>query len=149
MTKPLPKSLVLYADDDPDDILLVTETFKDYDRSVELITFPDGVALLDYVNALDVYKPGPCLIILDINMPKLNGKEVLMKLRNTPHISEVPVVLFSTSTLPSEAEFAKSFGAAFITKPLDAKQMHKVIDQFIDNCTEETKKQIRERQGKS
>ena len=122
-----PKNVVLYADDDIDDILLVSETFLPYAHSVELITFPDGDALLKHVDTMPFDAPVPCLIILDINMPRINGKETLTFIRKIPRLNEVPVVLFSTSTLPSEAAFARSFNAGFITKPLDANQMENVI----------------------
>ena len=140
-----PKNVVLYADDDIDDIQLVSETFLPYASSVDLITFPDGDALLKHINAMPFDAAVPCLIILDINMPKINGKETLIHIRKIPRLSEVPVVLFSTSTLPSEAAFARSFNAGFITKPLDHHQMENVIEQFIDNCNDEVKEQIRKR----
>jgi len=143
MTKSLPrKSLVLYADDDPDDRLLVGEAFQAYAQTVELVTFPDGLGLLQFVDRLNTYPP-PCLIILDVNMPKLNGKDTLKRIREMDHLAHVPAVLFTTSTLPSEAAFANAYKAGFLTKPLDEGQMMEVIDQFIDHCGEETKKQIR------
>ena len=59
MTQSLPpKSLVLYAEDDPDDIELVTEAFRQYVQNVELLTFADGVALLHFVENLDTLKGG-------------------------------------------------------------------------------------------
>ncbi|HUC82149.1 MAG TPA: response regulator [Flavisolibacter sp.] len=143
MTKPLPaKSLVLYADDDPDDRLLVGEAFQAYAQTIDLVTFPDGVSLLRFVERRNAF-PAPCLIILDINMPMLNGKETLKQLRGLDHMADVPAVLFTTSTLPAEAAFARAHKAGFLTKPLDEGQMIDVIDQFIDHCGEETKKQIR------
>jgi len=144
MTQSLPpKSLVLYADDDKDDIELITEAFDKHFRNVELITFENGMELLHYVQILDPFQPAPCLIILDINMPGMDGKQTLKKLRNLEGFAEVPVVLFSTSTLPSDAAFARSFDAGFITKPLLSDQVHMIIDQIVENCTDEVKRLIR------
>ena len=82
MTQSLPpKSFVLYADDDQDDIEFVREAFREY-SNVELITFKDGIELLSYLRDLSSFDGMPCLIIIDINMPRLNGKEVLKKIRS-------------------------------------------------------------------
>ena len=147
MTQSLPpKSLVFYADDDVDDIDLVKEAFREY-QNVELLTFRDGKALLDHIGNPLHHNLSACLIILDINMPRLNGKETLRKLRNLKDYNETPIVLFSTSTLPGEASFAKTWNASFITKPLHADQINKLADILIDHCTDEVKKRIR--QGKN
>ena len=148
MTNSLPpKSLVLYADDDPDDIELIREAFDSFSQSVELVTFADGIELLHYLDQLDPLHPSPCLIILDVNMPRLNGKELLKRLRRNENFAEVPIVLFSTSTLPSEIEFARSFDAGFVTKPLHEQQIELIIDQLIDQCTDEVKKRIKKHRG--
>jgi CheY-like chemotaxis protein len=144
MTQSLPpKSLVLYADDDIDDIELITEAFKNYSQNVELVTFPDGVELLQYVKNLDPFQPRPCLFILDINMPGMNGKEALKKLRAVDEFSDIPAVIFSTSTMPADAGFARECNAGFITKPLTSDQIHHIIEEMVEHCTDEIKKQIR------
>jgi CheY-like chemotaxis protein len=149
MTQSLPpKSLVLYSDDDPEDIDLVREAFKEYAQKVDLLTFEDGVELLKYVQTIDALQPAPCLIILDINMPRLNGKETLRRLRGIKEFAEVPAVLFSTSTMPADAEFARKYNAGFVTKPLLTAQVHLIIDQIIEHCADEVKKMIKKTNGK-
>lgn len=148
MTKSLPpKNLVLYADDDNDDIQLVRDAFSNYSQSIELLTFEDGSDLLNYLNELNSLETIPCLIILDINMPRKNGKEVLRELRDMSDFEEVPVVLFSTSTLPSEMSFAKSFGAGYVTKPLFTKQIHQLVDQMLEHCSDEVKGNFKKLKG--
>ncbi|MBS1585539.1 MAG: response regulator [Bacteroidetes bacterium] len=148
MTKSLPlKSLVLYADDDRDDIELVKEAFKEYAHTVDLKTFADGEELMRYVNSHIPAEPLPCLIILDINMPRMNGKEVLRNLKQIPGYKDIPVVLFTTSTLPSEKAFAKSFDAGFITKPLHYSQIHQLVDEMIAHCPEDVRKTIKRLKG--
>lgn len=146
MTKSIsPKRLVVYADDDPEDLELISEAFNDFSETVRLQTFEDGYSLVSYLSGLLPFQPAPCLIILDVNMPGLNGKETLRKIRNLPRFEQVPVVLFSTSTLPSEKAFAKSFSAGFLTKPLHSNQVRQILDQLIDHCSDEAKKHIRRR----
>lgn len=148
MTQSLPpKSLVLYADDDPEDIELVSEAFLSYAQNVELLTFPDGIELLNFIETIDPFHASPCLFILDINMPRLNGKETLRRLRRIEGFAEVPAVLFSTSSLPADASFAKNFNAGFVTKPLHTNQVHMIIDEIIDHCSDEVKKNIRRKNG--
>lgn len=148
MTQSLPpKSLVLYADDDPEDIELVSEAFGHYSQNIELIAFRNGNEMLNYVRTLDPLQPAPCLFIIDINMPGINGKETLKRLRKIEEFSEVPAVLFSTSTLPADAVFAKVYNAGFVTKPLYSDQVHQILDQIIDHCSDEVKKMIRKSNG--
>ncbi len=148
MTQSLPpKSLVLYADDDPEDIELVSEAFQEYAQNVDLMTFGDGIELLNFIEGIDPFNAAPCLFILDINMPRLNGKETLRRLRRVEAFADVPAVLFSTSSLPADAVFAKNFNAGFVTKPLHTNQVHMIIDEIIEHCSDEVKKNIRRRNG--
>lgn len=149
MTKSLPpKSLVLYADDDADDRELVKEAFDEFSAIIELICFENGSELLSYLQHLKPLQPKPCLIILDINMPVLDGKECLVQLRHLPDFKDVPVVLFSTSTLPAEDRFAKNYNAGFVTKPLHTKQIYLLVDRLIEHCTDEIKNKITRERGK-
>jgi CheY-like chemotaxis protein len=143
MTKIPPKNLVLYADDDPDDLQLVKEAFSKYASHVEVMTVNDGLEALSFLKSLSQEEPSPCLVILDVNMPRLNGRETLKQLRKMDRYEEVPVILFTTSSLPVDKEFAHKHNAGFISKPLNARQMDLITDQFIEHCTEEIRKQIR------
>ena len=143
-----PDKTILYADDDPDDIELLKEAFGCMTGGIELITCSNGAETLYYLNSLSPLDPSPCLIILDINMPILDGKETITSLRSMSRFAETPVVLFSTSSRPYDYEFARQHKAGFITKPLEAREMAKIADSFIDHCTEEVKKSIRGTVGK-
>lgn len=146
MTKPtIHKNIVLYADDDSDDLELVQESFSLYSNNVEVITVPDGRQALLYLEQLEDADPAPCLIILDINMPVINGKDVLKQIRKLTRFESVPVVLFTTSSLPRDEDFAKKFNAGFVTKPLDVSQMEMITELFIDHCADEIKKNISKR----
>ncbi|MGZ5287452.1 MAG: response regulator [Flavisolibacter sp.] len=146
MTQPQPpKSLVLYADDDPDDIDLLRQAFEEHAQNVELLTFQDGKELLNYIEKLDAFQPLPCLAIIDINMPRLSGKETLKRLRAMDGFLDLPAVLFSTSTMPADAHFARNHNAGFVTKPLHSQQIHLIINQIIEHCPDEVKKMIQKR----
>src|SRR5436305_10226717 len=111
MTTPnLTKNIVFYADDDPDDVEFLRECFDQHTQRVELNTFVNGLSLLNHIHR-NLSNEIPCLVLLDINMPIMNGKETLHLLRQLPSFETVPVILFTTSSLPSDREFAHRYGA--------------------------------------
>lgn len=145
MTQNNPSSthLVLYADDDADDIKFVEESFSETTSNIELVTAYNGLDLIKYLEQLGQLQPDPCLIILDMNMPLLNGKETLARIRQMERFKNTPVVLFTTSSSEYDKRFADKFGAGFVTKPLNNSQMKHITDRFIEHCSDEVRKNIR------
>ena len=137
-----PTHLVLYADDDLDDIKLVEEAFSETTDNVELVTKFNGIELLKYLNNLHQVDPNPCLIILDVNMPKMNGKDTLLRIREMDRFRHIPVVLFTTSSADNDKLFAYKHNAGFITKPLNNQQMKLITDEFIQHCTDDVKRSL-------
>lgn len=137
------KNVVLYADDDFDDIQLVQDAFNNYSQNVELVTVDDGLEALSYLKNLSINDAAPCLIILDINMPRMDGKEALVKIRQMDRFQNIPAILFTTSSQPQDREFAKKYNAGFITKPIDVTQMDIIAGKFIEHCSDEIQKEIR------
>lgn len=135
------KYLVLYADDDLDDIDFVKESFGKYAKNVELISFNNGLDLLTYLNNLQE-ATYPCLVMLDINMPQMDGKETLAEIRRVSSFDDIPVILFSTSSQPVDRTYAAKKNAGFITKPLNFVQMDLIVDQLIQHCTDDVRKKI-------
>lgn len=135
-------TIVLYADDDNDDLQLLRDAFSQY-SDVELVTLTDGRQALSYLENLPEEGAEPCLVILDVNMPRINGKEALVRLRQLERYKEVPVILFTTSTNPADVDFAAKYAAGFITKPININQLETIADTFIEFCADEVKKKIR------
>jgi CheY-like chemotaxis protein len=137
------KHIVLYADDDNDDLQLVLDAFSPYSSRVEVVTVKDGTEVLSFLSNLSPSEVSPCLIILDINMPRMSGKETLMHLRKMDRFKSVPVMLFTTSSLGGDRDFAARYDAGFLTKPIDLRQMQATTSQFIDHCSNEVQENIR------
>jgi len=107
---------VFIADDDEDDRLLLQYAFAQHSPECKLLFAEDGLALLDALAPVDYI---PCLIILDLNMPRLNGFEALQVLRNSPLYAHIPIVILTTSNEATDRQYAYELGAnEFITKPL-------------------------------
>src|SRR5690606_16589234 len=114
--------LVLYADDDADDVDLMMEAFSKFSR-MSVLTKKDGLEVLHFLNEMIKESHLPCLVILDINMPRLDGKETLKRLRKIEALNEVPVVLFTTSSSPEDEKFAHKLNAGYLIKPMDTSQL--------------------------
>ena len=129
----LPDNIVIYVDDDPDDRELVRDAFYKHVNKVEMLCFGSGNEALSYLAETTADRM-PCLIILDVNMPKLNGRQTLLRIKQNDQLSNVPLVLFSTSSDPRDKEFAKRNGASYVVKPFSYENLKSVVQWFIDQC---------------
>jgi CheY-like chemotaxis protein len=137
------KSNILYADDDTDDLEMLAEAFSCHSQKINFITCRNGAEALAYLKKLSPLEASPCLIILDINMPIIGGKEALVKLRSMDRFKETPVVLFTTSSQATDEAFARQYKAGFMTKPIDVGHLEKIADAFIEHCSDDIKKSLR------
>lgn len=116
------------ADDDADDRFLVKEAFQEIGENHQINFVENGEQLMDYLEKRNTFTPEnappPDLVLLDINMPKKNGIEVLREIRENRKLSSIPIVVLSTSN--SEEDILRSYelGAnSFITKPIGFDQL--------------------------
>jgi CheY-like chemotaxis protein len=137
------KHVIVYADDDEDDHLLVKNALSPYEDSIEVCLLHNGYEAYNYLLALEKKQQKPCLIILDINMPALGGKELLPVLRSLPFFDDVPIILFTTSSMQHDYRFALRYNAGFITKPMTYNQMDVIAEQFISRCADEVREKIK------
>lgn len=104
------------VDDDADDRLLMIEAIKIIDPSIQIVESENGQELLKILQSQT--KLDRCLIILDMNMPKMNGLETLSNLRNIPRLAILPTIMLSTSGNPDMIDIAKKLGAIdYLIKP--------------------------------
>jgi DNA-binding response OmpR family regulator len=134
------KHSILYAEDDPDDLFIVQQAFEIFDAEIELIHAPDGFQTLKCLDEMQAEKRLPCLIILDINMPGMNGREALIEIRQSDTFKTIPTVLFTTSSSESDRLFAQEWGAAFITKPIIFDELKELARNFVQMCSHGTEK---------
>ena len=116
---------ILLADDDEDDCMLAREALAESRLSSELYVVRDGEELMDYLYHRGRYvslssSPRPGLILLDLNMPKKDGREALKEIKNDPELRKIPVIVLTTSKAPEDIYRTYELGAnSFITKPMN------------------------------
>ena len=114
------KKLILIAEDDADDRLMINEAFMENNMPAGIVFFENGAELLDYLYSFDdsFERTLPDLILLDLNMPKMDGKMVLSKLKLHNAYKEIPVIILTTSRSREEEAHVLNMGASgFFTKP--------------------------------
>lgn len=124
---------ILMADDDPDDCMLAREALAESRLANELYFVKDGEELLDYLYHRGKYtepesSPRPGLILLDLNMPKKDGREVLKEIKADPHLRQIPVLVLTTSQAEEDIHYSYDLGAnSFITKPVTFSSLIEVM----------------------
>jgi chemotaxis family two-component system response regulator Rcp1 len=121
---------VLLVEDSPGDVRLTREAFKDAKVHINLHVASDGAEAMAYLGREGKYAnaPRPDLILLDLNLPKKDGREVLAELKESPALKCIPVVILTTSA--SETDIQGSYrhhANCFITKPVDLEGFLKVV----------------------
>jgi CheY-like chemotaxis protein len=117
-------NIILMADDDADDRLLAKDALAECQLARDLHFVEDGEELLDYLARRGKYSenghaPRPGLILLDLNMPKKDGREALREIKEDPDLRRIPVVVLTTSKADTDIEKVYQLGAnSFITKPV-------------------------------
>jgi CheY-like chemotaxis protein len=122
------KSRLLLIEDNPADSNLVEEALTEAQLDYNLDLFDDGSSALEFIAALDADPSGagPELILLDLNLPKVSGEEVLKRIRSSPKCRSAKVIIISSSDAPADRERAMNLGATdYFRKPSS-------LDQFME-----------------
>jgi CheY-like chemotaxis protein len=118
---------ILLVDDDEDDWLLFREAIREIDDALVCHFFQDAIEAIHFLSNLEERLPD--YIFLDLNMPRMNGKECLQEIKRRESLAHIPVVILSTSDLESEVMHTKILGASyFVTKP----NRHKLLVEALN-----------------
>ncbi|MBD2457169.1 response regulator [Nostoc sp. FACHB-87] len=126
---------VLLVEDNPGDAELTRIALQDSKISINLNVVEDGVEAMAFLRRQDNYarKPHPDIVLLDLNLPRKDGREVLAEIKSDDKLKRIPVVVLTTSQ--SEEDILKAYNLAancYITKPVDFDQFVKIV-QSIEN----------------
>jgi two-component system response regulator len=126
---------VLLVEDDPGDVMLIREAFADHKVGNMLSVVSDGVEAMRFVRREGEYAASerPDLVVLDLNLPRKSGSEVLAEIKGDPELSTIPVVVLTTSE--AEEDVIRSYrhhANAYITKPVDFGRFREIVHQIDD-----------------
>ena len=128
---PLPQhTKILYVDDDVDDRYFMSLSLTETGTNADLICASNGEDAIQYLNSTKV-SDLPSLIILDLNMPKWDGRKTLNYLKKQPHLANIPVVILTTSNSNTDRESCALLGASsYYTKPYRFDDYKQIINSF-------------------
>jgi CheY-like chemotaxis protein len=126
---------ILLVEDDAGDVLMTKEAFEHHKIRNSLHVASDGVEALQFLRAEEPHQdaPRPGLILLDLNLPRKDGREVLAEIKETPELRSIPVVVLTTSE--AEEDILRSYDLhanAYVTKPVDFDRFTEVVRQIDD-----------------
>jgi CheY-like chemotaxis protein len=126
---------ILLVEDNPADVRLTVEAFKDGKIANRLHVTRDGVEAMDFLHRLSSHTAAirPDLILLDLNLPRKNGREVLAEIKHTPSLRQIPVVVLTTSKADEDVIRSYDLHAnCYISKPIDFERLIQVV-RAIEN----------------
>ena len=126
---------ILLVEDDPGDVLMTREAFEDHKVHNELHVVNDGEQAMAFLRQEGEYAdhPRPDLVLLDLNLPRMDGREVLNAIKSDPDLSSIPVVVLTTSEAEDDVQRSYSLHAnAYVTKPVDFERFISVVRQIDD-----------------
>ena len=119
---------VLLVEDDAGDVLMTREALEEHHVPNRLYVVPDGVSALQFLRkeGQHAQAPTPDLVLLDLNLPRMSGREVLAEVKSDPRLARIPVVVLTTSDADDDVVASYALHAnAYVTKPVD-------FDRFVD-----------------
>lgn len=128
------EKFILLGEDDIDDQEILEEIFATVDPSCQLLFINNGKKVLTHLEDIkDTHLP--CLIILDYNMPELNGAEILKSLHTNHRIAKVPKIIWSTSNAPAYKTMCLQWGASdYLVKPSKINMLEDMIKHMLSYC---------------
>jgi CheY-like chemotaxis protein len=126
--------IVLCVDDDADDREMISNTIYEIDPSFKVVHAKNGIEAIEYLSKAKVAGDLPCLVILDLNMPKMDGRKTLAEIKKDEQLSILPVVILSTSSSPVDKLYCGNYGVEFIAKPTDLLAIHYEIKKLLRYC---------------
>lgn len=126
---------VLLVEDSPGDVRLTREAFREANAAITLHVAPDGVEAMAFLEheAKHAEAPRPDLILLDLNLPRMDGREVLARIKTDPDLKTIPTIILTTSDAP--ADIARSYelqANSYVIKPVQLEKFESLVQSIND-----------------
>lgn len=131
-------NVILLIDDDEDDKQLLDRTIKKMGPRYKVLQAENGEEGIKLLNRLKTDQLLPCLIVLDLNMPKMDGKEAFIAIKSDPDLQKIPVTIFSTSSSELDKTFFRKHDTPYFVKPVSEKDLTAVASEMLTNCRDDT-----------
>lgn len=128
--------VILCVDDDEDDLFFIKEIIEEQGHSFEIKQANNGWEALNYLQSSLQKDQMPCLIIMDMNMPRMDGKQTINKIKEDGQLAQIPIVVFTTSSNSAHQKHFENLGIRFITKPFDYRIFTKEIINLLKFCAD-------------
>jgi CheY-like chemotaxis protein len=120
---------ILLVEDDPDDVELLESALHENNIKFQSTLITQGDQVLKHLELCKIF---PDIIILDLNLPKMHGKEVLAQIKSSDHIKQIPVVIMTTSSAPADRDFCVRAGtSAFLIKPVTLDEFNAAVKTIV------------------
>jgi CheY-like chemotaxis protein len=126
--------IILHIDDDEDDRALLKEAIFEQDATIvvrDISNGKEGIAFLQRAKQLGGL---PSLIVLDMNMPAMDGRQVAIEIRKDQELASIPLVIFTTSPYDTDKDFAVKEGIEIFLKPTSQQKLVQVVDKLLSYC---------------
>jgi CheY-like chemotaxis protein len=125
---------ILFVDDDPDDLEYYGDAIRKQSPSINIDEMYDGVKALEYLQTAKAEGRLPCLIVMDFNMPLLNGRETFEQIKKDEVLARIPIVIFSTATSHIDETYFNEMGIEYFRKPSNGKEMELIAQRLLKYC---------------
>jgi CheY-like chemotaxis protein len=126
--------IVLHIDDDEEDRMLLEGALKEQDPHIIVRQADSGSAALSFLKQSKHFNDLPCLIVLDMNMPDMNGKEVLNEIKKDKELASLPLVIFTTASKKTYEDLTAKNNIELITKPSSPSELLDSVRKMLNFC---------------
>lgn len=126
--------IVFCVDDDADDREMLSNTIYEIDPSFKVVHAENGIEAIEYLTKAKATGDLPCLVILDLNMPKMDGRKTLAEIKKDAQLSALPLVILSTSSSSVDKIYCSHYGVEMVTKPSDLLGIHHEVKRLLQYC---------------
>lgn len=134
MMKPTQRHTILWADDDPDDRHVICDIVASISDQYRVKEAENGCEVLRYLQAIADPAQLPCLVVLDINMPKLSGIQTLARIRAEEKYKDLTIAVFTTSGSERDRRLCEGYGVPMLTKPSSYAGFEQAIGELLRMC---------------